>query len=109
MADRGSAELFGSIFETLADKGTMTPEEFWAWAHLYDFHPHQMGCDDALIALKLAIPFVNEAAEDMIVYANRSATDWDTRGMSKLEKKLIGCRNKPRDFTDYAAAAGVSL
>lgn len=60
MADRTSAELFGTIF-TLIDEHIKDPEtrkslalRYWKEQRVYDFSPYQMGCDDVLKRLGLA-------------------------------------------------------
>jgi hypothetical protein len=70
MADRTNAELYGRLFETLADPVDLEHGDGWqpgaddevtqlalrlfAMTRGYDFLPYQMGCDDALARLGLA-------------------------------------------------------
>jgi hypothetical protein len=53
MADRTSAEIFGKIFELLAENPTDEHKEMAAkiypMAGNYDFAPYQMDADEALI------------------------------------------------------------
>jgi hypothetical protein len=72
MSDRTSAEIFGQLFETLASAdGPLDRKEFagWVWncARGYDFHPCQMGADDALIKLGLAT-HAGAAEDEEVVY-----------------------------------------
>lgn len=64
MADRTSAEIFGSIFELLAEDPTdhhkNLARKFWRMSDRYDFHPCQMECDEALETLGLARPDPDE-------------------------------------------------
>ena len=58
MADRTSAEVFGMMFEFLAEDPREQHKAFarklWEKSNHYDFNPYQMYCDDALVALGLA-------------------------------------------------------
>ena len=58
MADRTSAEIFGTIFDYLAAAKPISKDELvaylWKATWDYDFNYCQMGCDDALMALGLA-------------------------------------------------------
>lgn len=58
MADRTSAEIFGSIFEKLSEEPDTANVQFvtWLWemAGRYDFSDCQMECDEALVKLGLA-------------------------------------------------------
>ena len=58
MADRNSAEIFGSLFDMLAAGLPADPAEtarlLWNMQKGYDFSPCQMECDDALLKLGLA-------------------------------------------------------
>lgn len=57
MADRTSAELFGYIFDMLAEECERNKERavrFWQKAREYDFSWYQMDCDAALLKLGLA-------------------------------------------------------
>lgn len=57
MADRTSAALFADIFEYLAacpdERSKRMAEDMWRKTSGYDFHPCQMGCDEALRRLGL--------------------------------------------------------
>jgi hypothetical protein len=58
VADRTAADIFGHVFELLAEDPTEANKalarRLWPKRRAYDFHPRQMGADDALIALGLA-------------------------------------------------------
>lgn len=59
MADRRSAELFGTLFEELADgDGPLDrralARRLWALAGDFDFSHQQLECDEALTKLGLA-------------------------------------------------------
>lgn len=55
MADRTSAEIFGKIFEYVAEPGPIGKQAFanflWALSENYDFDARQMEADEALIKL----------------------------------------------------------
>ena len=58
MADRTSAEIFGNLFDYLANKPLTDEvkkdaEVFWGWQRGYDFTPDQMGADESLAKLGL--------------------------------------------------------
>jgi hypothetical protein len=63
MADRTSAEIFGSVFDLLAQNPTDEHKELarqiYQLARLYDFSDYQMGADDACLALGVARRGVN--------------------------------------------------
>lgn len=52
MADRSSAEIFGTLFRLLASDEPIDRDKLaaflWAQTQKYDFCPYQMYCDDAL-------------------------------------------------------------
>lgn len=58
MADRTSANLFGTIFQLLSDNPTEEHKQIASSIYklrgYYDFSTYQMYADDALIALDLA-------------------------------------------------------
>jgi hypothetical protein len=59
MADRNSAGIFGDVFIQLSLMPASKPRDkmarfMWGERNNYDFSDDQMGCDDALIKLKLA-------------------------------------------------------
>lgn len=58
MSDRGSAEIFSSMFTMLAEDPTpqhrALARRLWTSSQHYDFHPMQMECNEALIRLGLA-------------------------------------------------------
>lgn len=58
MADRSAAEVFGIVFELLAEKPSRDRRdlaaEIYEYTKDYDFEFKQMGVDEALIDLELA-------------------------------------------------------
>lgn len=58
MADRSSAEIFGMMFEYLAEQADQRAKDMahamWDRTGNYDFNEYQMYCDDALQKLGLA-------------------------------------------------------
>ena len=58
MSDRNSAEIFGAIFNMLAESPTdehkAMATQLWSMTNGYDFHPYQMYADDALMKLGFA-------------------------------------------------------
>lgn len=58
MADRTSAEAFGTIFELLSKKPNWDSKELalkiWQISRNYDFSPCQMECNKDLVKLELA-------------------------------------------------------
>lgn len=58
MADRTSAEIFGTVFEFLSEEPTPANKKFarrlFDMAQNYDFNDYQMEADEALMALGLA-------------------------------------------------------
>ena len=75
MADRRSAELFSELLEEIAEEEAPARErvvKLWAKTFGYDFHPCQMGCDDALLKLGLAKRTGGE--DDEILYAESDGT-----------------------------------
>jgi hypothetical protein len=75
MADRTSAEIFAMVFDYLADEKVISKERMadmlWDASQGYDFTSDQMGCDDALVKLGLAM----ECACGFMVYKG-AGTDW---------------------------------
>jgi hypothetical protein len=63
MADRTSAELFGSIFKMLAENPTEEHKEIagriYSMVSHYDFSDYQMYADEACVALDIARMGVN--------------------------------------------------
>lgn len=72
MADRTSAELFGILFDVLAqnpDKESKAlAREFFELAEGYDFSYSQMGVDEALITLGLAEQKIDAEGNEQIRY-----------------------------------------
>lgn len=75
MADRTSAEIFGDMFSYLAETKNLSKEQMvqamWDRSQGYDFTSDQMGVDDALVKLGLAV----ECGCGYIVYKGQG-TDW---------------------------------
>ena len=63
MADRTSAELFGILFEVLAEEPTeenkVLAKTFYELSERYDFSYSQMEADEALVTLGLAKRFTD--------------------------------------------------
>ena len=75
MSDKTSAEIFGLIFNLLAKQPKSNQKlaaKIWKISSQYDFHPCQMGCNDALKKLGLAvISSVSSDNQDIeIIYAD---------------------------------------
>ena len=72
MADRTSAELFGILFEVLAqnpDEGSKAlAKQFFELSENYDFSYDQMGVDEALITLDLAERSIDTEGNEQIRY-----------------------------------------
>lgn len=74
MADRTSASLFARMFEFCAKHPDAHAKSFaaetWEASKDFDFHPSQMRCDKALIALGLAevVPDPDEPGYSTVVY-----------------------------------------
>lgn len=73
MADRTSAELFGTFFELLAKNPTEEHRqmalEVYRKSRNYDFMDYQMDCDDALVTLGLARKKIDpEDGEERMFY-----------------------------------------
>lgn len=69
MADRAAAEIYGGLFERLAQQ----VREIWAESWCYDFSSCQMDCNEALLALGLA----KETADGTIVYRTKNCEGWE--------------------------------
>ena len=59
MADRSSAEVFGVIFDILAENPTKDHKDIalrlWNKSMYYEFNEDQMDCDKSLVSLDLAV------------------------------------------------------
>lgn len=80
MADRTSAEVFGIIFELLAENPTdehkAIAKRIYKYTRNYDFNDYQMDVDESLIKLGLAIKAIDpEYPEDgeTIIYASNDS------------------------------------
>jgi hypothetical protein len=84
MADRTSAEIFGTLFEYLAEERSdgrtrAFARKMWGTTGSYDFSNYQMGCDDALIKLGLArMVKCKHDPEERLQYADSSG-EFDNR------------------------------
>lgn len=83
MADRDSAEIFGFVFEYLAEqpqdeRTKALALEMWAKTPGYDFCTYQMGCDEALIKLGLAQRVACEHYDSNLVYAQPDGITFET-------------------------------
>ena len=72
MADRTSAELFGILFEVLAEEPTeenkALAKTFFNLSEKYDFTSSQMVADEALITLGLAERRISPEGDEQIRY-----------------------------------------
>lgn len=72
MADRKSAEIFGSIFELISDNPSEDfknlAENIYRQSKSYSFTSNQMYVDDALIKLDLAKEVLTEDGENRVAY-----------------------------------------
>lgn len=68
MADRTSAEIFGSIFEMLSEnpdeRNKGIAKRIWSMIDAYDFNAYQMYVDDSLKMLELAREVRDEESGD---------------------------------------------
>lgn len=80
MSDRTSAEIYGGLFERLAQQ----VREIWEEANCYDFHPLQMDCDDDLLFLGLA----RKDPDGETIYMNRTCNGW-VGAVTLCKKKLV--------------------
>ena len=83
MADRTSAEIYGTIFRALASDKPVNKKalarKFWAESFGYDFSPYQMDCDEELVKLGLAKTVDHPDYDDGVtVYRNARGTRWCT-------------------------------
>jgi hypothetical protein len=66
MSDRTSAEIFAIIFTELAknptDEHKAIAKKIWRKRTQYDFSDYQIGCDDALVKLGLAVKVDDEVS-----------------------------------------------
>lgn len=72
MADRTSAELFGILFDVLAqnpdEENKALAKQFFELSEKYDFSNSQMCADEALITLDLAEQRINSEGDEEIRY-----------------------------------------
>ena len=85
MADRTAAELFGEIFNMIANdvkdpkRQSELAEEYWNKSKGYDFDVYQMDCDEALVKLDYARQTPSEEYEDEFVtkYYDPDDESWE--------------------------------
>lgn len=82
MSDRGSAHLFGRVFELIDEhvppqKQAATVKRFWEMSFEYDFAPEDMHCDPALKRLGYAKEVPNpDYPEDGPITVYKYGREW---------------------------------
>jgi len=95
VSDRTSADLFARLFDLLASERLLDTRgrrevaaEIWQESLGYDFHPCQMGCDDALVKLGLA----HETAEETVYGPTASPSPIDYTARTESERTALQAR-----------------
>lgn len=88
MADRTSAEIFGNLFQWLAEKPESAERnadaaKVWQLSRGYDFSPCQMEAEDALLSLGLARRVPNTEHPDEGDYVIVYGPETHTKGAAK--------------------------